>query len=507
MAFEPIHNEISACKCKKLAAQQTVVDATLNPPAEFTIEKVLSVGCHGCVSAAEVFAGEARYNGKVEFSVLYADGDGAVRCMECVCEFSDRIEGPSLGGKTKPVFTCDIVDFEVVGATQSEVKISCVAEITLCENVAEKMNYVCELGENVYTKENKMTYCKSVAGGTKNFTVTGGGDTGFDRVVSSSACAVLRAVSTENDSVVFEGDVIVHVIGMGEDGMPAEKDFVLPFAEQAAAEDARSGDYASVRVCVTDSNVRVALSEDGFVAEIRVEAKAEFDVFSQYSAEVISDAFSLSRELILEREEREITCEWEKVSFNEEVSGNVTLASDMPPADRILCRDGFGVRVTEVSLKGGRVTVEGILSGYVLYCSDDVAMPCSVHVEVPFSVTEKAFGEGKYQCEKAEAFVLSVVVKSRRASEIAVKADIMFCVEAARTERVAMIANVAEGAEKQNPDAALIIHMAATGEDLWEVSKLTGATPEEIIAQNPDIDLPMSQPARLVIYKNIAKED
>ena len=79
MAFEPVFEVVKINSKRRLAKTQAVVEAKLLPAPNTVIARVLSITADSVIGASEVFTGEIRYNGRVNFKVLFVDVDGAER--------------------------------------------------------------------------------------------------------------------------------------------------------------------------------------------------------------------------------------------------------------------------------------------------------------------------------------------------------------------------------------------------------------------------------------------
>lgn len=507
MAFEPVYDEIKTEERNWLCRSQAVVEAKMIPSPDVSIAKVLSVECKSSISAAEVFAGEARYNGKVEFSALFLDGNGVPRVMEYQAEFTDKITDEKINGKIKPYFTSSILDVDIASAGSNEIKPACVVEITLVADCANQVKCLTSCGEGVYTKDEKMSYFKLVCSDRKNITVTDSVENvKFDRVLKSSSVAVVKRVSVLNDSIMLEGDLVTHLIGVRSDGTLSEQNVVTPISEELPASDARSGDEATVLLGVVKASTRVVTEENSTTAEIDVTLETGYAVYTQSSVNMITDMFSMEREMTCRTEDKEVCRRMNDARFCETIGGNVTLDVSSPAVDGILCSDAFRASVTGVSAGEGRITVEGIVSGNIIYYSAEESSTCSVSVEIPFSVTENCDVTDEYSVN-ASACVTDVKVRVRRDSEIEVKAEVCFSAYTYRKCHVACIVECGEGEEKHYEGSAITVHLASKGEGLWDIAKTTGAAPEQIMAQNPDIELPLSGGERILIYRNLLNEN
>lgn len=507
MSFEPVFDGIKTEEKLALKRAQAVVEARLVPPDGVTVTKVLSVSCESSVGAAEVFTGEARYNGKVDFSVLYAGSDGEIRIMEARAEFTDKISDDRINGKINPFFVSGVLDVDASKSTETEICPACVVEITLIADEEKETRCLTACSDEVYTKEEKVEYLKLVASGKKNVAVSASCEnTGIEKLLKSSVCAIIRKTTALTDAVLVEGEIIVRLIGTGANGYLCEKICKNDFAEEFEAPDVRSGDFAAAFVTSPSHSVR-GISEDGSITyETEVSLDFGWSVFTNAVSGIISDTFCMRKETVMTRESEDICRKIDCLTFSETVTGNVTLDIGNPPVDNILCFDAVRANVTGCYAQEGRITVEGIVSGCVIYYSEEADADCSVNVEIPFSVTENAdIAAG------ASPFVTAVVcdssVRARRANEISVKTEVFFSIISGKKKKCWFITGLSEGEELKVKPAAVTVHLAAKGEGLWDVAKNTGFAPEEIMAQNPELNLPLHGGERILVYRNIDAKD
>lgn len=61
------------------------------------------------------------------------------------------------------------------------------------------------------------------------------------------------------------------------------------------------------------------------------------------------------------------------------------------------------------------------------------------------------------------------------------------------------------GAEEGEPvvesDSAISVYIPRAGDGLWELSKQLNKSPEEVAENNPDIEFPVKEGQRVIIYR------
>ena len=126
-----------------------------------------------------------------------------------------------------------------------------------------------------------------------------------------------------------------------------------------------------------------------------------------------------------------------------------------------------------------------------------VELPFSLKVAVPrLKEDDETYARGE---------VISASLKIRRGNEIDVRAEVAFEVCAAASSTKCVITELTEGEARIIPTAAISVHVARPGESLWDVAKATGTTPEAVMAQNPDLELPLKGGERVIVYRYLEK--
>ena len=149
--------------------------------------------------------------------------------------------------------------------------------------------------------------------------------------------------------------------------------------------------------------------------------------------------------------------------------------------------------------------VEGVVGGNVIYYCAEANSENSVAVELPFSLKVAVPGLKEDDEVYARGEVISASLKIRRGNEIDVRAEVAFEVCAAASSTKCVITELTEGEARIIPTAAISVHVARPGESLWDVAKATGTTPEAVMAQNPDLELPLKGGERVIVYRYLEK--
>ena len=149
------------------ARGQAVVEA--RQPLE-TECRVLSVSAAAATTPSEVFAGEARYIGKVKFDCLVLTG-GRVECMSAVAEFSDKITSPAIVAGAAVNIVPEVINVEA-SAEGGTLKAVAVVDTTAVTATSEEYSCLAEPDDGVYAEKRAVEYCTVCAEQTETAYVT-----------------------------------------------------------------------------------------------------------------------------------------------------------------------------------------------------------------------------------------------------------------------------------------------------------------------------------------------
>ncbi len=420
----PENNNIKSDAVKLVARGQAVVEA--RHPLEKEAE-ILSATATVTVRPTEVFAGEARYAGKVGFD-CYISCEDKVECVTVLAEFTDKISAPEIAAGMRPVISPEVVNCEAK-IENGAIKAIAVVDTSLYAVVGCEAECLTEPEEGIYVERKAIEYCTEVASPTDTAYVNDGISVKAAEVLCRTARAVVNSAECADGEVKISGTVYTFVTLRSEDGAVSSVRVVTPLVKSVAAVGVTPDDKAFARCFVTDC-----------------------------AATLIADEESNT------------------------VDGQIKLESDMPAADGVLCVANTFCTLTDVNTENRRVNVEGLVGGDIIYYSAEKNAVYSVAFRLPFSMplsinTDAASAD-------VSATVTDVAIKIRRESVFDVKAEIAFTAALSTCESVSFVRAVKRGEAIARPDATVIVHIARPGETLWQAAKALGCSPERVTEQN-----------------------
>ena len=112
--------------------------------------------------------------------------------------------------------------------------------------------------------------------------------------------------------------------------------------------------------------------------------------------------------------------------------------------------------------------------------------------------------EGKFGADvSAVCFVEKIKANAGR-GELHIEAEVGVLVSSVGCCEAEYVSSVTVGEEKERNDSALSLYIVAEGDEMWDVCKALTATPDDIMAQNPSLTLPLSPGDRVVYFRTLA---
>lgn len=473
------------------ARGQAVVEA--RQPLESEC-RILSVSATAATTPSEVFAGEARYIGKVKFDCIVLT-NGRVECMSVVAEFSDKIASPTIVAGATVNIVPEVINVEA-SAEGGTLKAVAVVDTTAVVVASDEYSCLSDPDDGIYAEKRAVEYCTVCAEQSETAYVT---DSVSGAKCAEILCSTSRAVVTAAEAVDGEikvsGSVYTNVVIRTDDDMVSSCKIVTPFVKNIAALGANDGNIAFADAAVTESVATLVADENRI--ELAVTLALNATAFACRTAEVVTDVFCADYEIEPKTAEAKYCRVEPLATVTDTVDGQIPIADDRLAADNVLCVSGAFVTVTSASIEDKRVTVEGLVGGDIVYYNAEKNAVDSLSFRLPFSMPLSVHTDAVNA--HVAACVTDVSVRVRRESVFDIKAEIAFTVTSSTPQSCTLIESVGVGAAIPRPDASVIVHIAKAGETLWQAAKALCCSPERVEQQN-DATAPYAGGERLVNF-------
>ncbi|MCD8241645.1 MAG: DUF3794 domain-containing protein [Lachnospiraceae bacterium] len=220
---------------------------------------------------------------------------------------------------------------------------------------------------------------------------------------------------------------------------------------------------------------------DGEPRMIRVDAVLDLLLryFEDQDCEVLSDAYSLSRDMISKRR----TYDWEYVSrvadSRTRTSGRMKIGETEPKLLQVLASGAdLHMDYTERNRQG--LLTQGTLELWVLYAAEDDSQPLAcVSRSFPFEHTIELPDTEEQEETQIKLGLDQLTVSMLDAQELEMKAVIQMQALFSHPESLCLLEGLEEEAldrERVKKLPGMVIHIVQPGESLWEIAKSHAAT-------------------------------
>lgn len=499
-------NVINSTFRKNLGSTQTEV--VTNFAVENNIAKILRSKATSVINGYEALNGELKFNGTVCFSIIYANELGELFSLQQSENFSSKIESPEVLINTAALFCTDVVELKV-NSTSDDVKLVATVETFVEGLLTESVNVFESTDENVITNSNFVAYTtiNKSDRASFNFEENFSCKDDINKILSTQANVKILDYSLGTDYFTVEGIIMLDVLYETGTDSKELKQFCkcYKFKEELESEGITKDGIMVFRSEINNCKIttNIESKDDEKVVSFTVPVDISFANLQTSNHEVVVDAYSLKNKLNLNIESFKVAGNNILKCFDEKIDGSLEIEEDAPRILKLISYSPENASVTNTYKNGDNVVVEGLCSVNVIFmeADDDAERLNSVVVEVPFSV-ENRFdeildGDDLTSC----VMIKDIDAKCKKGKEINIDLDLMVCVNAFNTSEEMALTGVTVGEELSPKEACLQIYFARKGNTLWDISKGLVAKPEQILDQNPNINLPLEQDEKIVLFK------
>lgn len=465
-------------------AAQTAVECRFPEAAVLT--------AHASVHLAGVEAGngEVRYYGRAHFSIVYEDADRRVCRAEKGVEFSaiakDARVVPACSVRAQPA-----VENLSVRKEGASIFVTALIGTDISVFGEQTFDYLAG-GELVCRRDPVNFFCAHLADGATevedDFEVENIGD-----ILQHAETVHLASVTCAAGILKAEGEVFLGLLALrGEELVSFER--LVPFTIEIPSDAAQTGCRARVEVSVPEISLNADADEESRAhIHATLSLKATGVIYEQVAVSGVTDAFSKTNRVLLTYAQSDSEGAGETTQMTERVSGRAALSSPVNFSDTL---QAIVLARAEANLMRGNngMHVEGVVIATLLVRRADGSHR-GIEMSLPFSVP--------VQTADAQVCVLACGMSARQKEEGAIDAEATL--KFTLTERIhaaaRLVAQAQEGEAVPVNDCAVSVYVPRAGDGLWELSKRLGKSPEEVLESNPDLEFPIREGQRVVIYR------
>ncbi len=472
---------------RKEVSAQTAVECRFGQE----VETILTTHCSAVLTGADVVSGEVRYFGKAHFSIVYEDAEKHVCRAEKGVEFSavykDEFCYPALTARAQ-IF-CENISVRREGASvYATALLGC--DIFLYGE--QSFEYLAG-GDLILRREPVKVLTAHLVSG--NAEVGDEFDTDFlSDILQHAETVNLSAIDCETGILKAEGEINLCILAL-RGGTLVSFERLVPFGFEIPCEQAAYGASAEVRVNVIDCTLHADADEEKGKCTITAELTLALDgcVFEETEVDAVTDAFSPAFATSLVFATAESAGVGDVVRVTERLTGKCALSGPVDFSDKFEAVTLQRAEAELVSNEGGK-TVDGVAMSTLLIQGADGSHR-GIELSLPFSVPFEA-GAGS-----VSVLVCGMSARQKQEGEIEAEATLKITVQEKRRVFARLVANCEEGEALPVNDSAVSVYIPRAGDGLWELAKSLKKSPEEVSASNPDIEFPIKEGQRVIVYR------
>ncbi len=520
--LELIRTNIHMNRWKRDAAVQiTLDDDFIVPDTMDDVAQVVMEAGDIQIESVKNAGEKVTVKGKLMFSVLYRREEGGLQTLAGQISFEEPVNVPELTERDALSASWELEDLST-GLINSR-KLSVKAIVTLKVRVetltdAEAAVDVVTDGTGAVPEVKKyQTDVAAIAVRRKDtyrikeeLSLTGS-KPGIDHILWSEIKLRGESAKPLDGRVHVEGSLVVFVIyeGEGDNTLTQWLEETVPFAGDVELAESVEDMVPSISIRLIHRALEAKPDYDGEMRQLELDAVLELDMklYEEKALELVSDLYATDREVTLQAGEagfdRLLTRNIGKCRVAEKI--------DIGNGGRVLqiCHYDAAVRIDEVQVKDGVVTVNGILDVFLLYMTPDDLEPVkSVTEPVPFEYAAEAEGAGEDSVCQLNAGLEQLTAVMTGSGSVEIKAVLSLDLLVLQPVRETVIESVTEAPldlEKLQAMPGIVGYIVQPGDTLWEIAKRFRTTSAEVRKMSGLDKEEVQAGDRLILVKEVAE--
>lgn len=490
--------KISASKFYVAPSVERVVDFSPPDIDMENVAKVLSLAVDAKCVSVEVSNGYADLDGRTNFRLTYLDKDGTPKGLDYNADFSMRIDGEFLDGDSAE---CEIHVVETDVQASDTLRLSAVLEVKVCAIRRDESEIL--VGADDCYKTTKEVYVpKFLAMKTSTAPYDDEQNVGAEvsSVLSVSTACILKDVHAIDGGMTAKSSVYATVTYM-EGSEIKQRDFEIPLEEELNLDGVEETDTIKIVANVKSAKVILQGVTDDNV--IRLEGEVQYKVwaFRCQKESIVGDLFMLTNEIKVDTNTANYTCFDGCGFFTERVNGTAVLGDNKAPVNDVSALPYARCYTTRAYVgDDGKLEVEGVVNTDIIYTDENGYN--SVRAEIPFAVSIDS-QTPLSQVVKVNCKVQQISATVRREREFDISLTLAIEVCGFSPLEFDYISAVEVGEEREQNTSGLSIYIANEGDGMLDICKALTALPDDVLLQNPNLQLPLKDGDRVLYFRQL----
>lgn len=474
---------------KKIVIAPTVFSEEIDVPSS---NKMLSAAATASLLSTEARSGELPVSGKLNIRTVYADDE--ILCFERQADFSATLSLPQLTPTSKVILLVRVTNVDVSGVANDKVIVTYVLygyfvnELMLSFATSDDPDILTL--EKEFPVETVMPLANARVQAAQSFEMK----RAISKILCHTSDLIINSVTPTEGQYQVDGFVNVTVTALD-----TEKDFFYEtFSVPYSA--ALSDNVTPESVVLLDGTENTTITSESGSGAIIVDSDVELfgSVILTTTVKGVCDAYCVENELAVASDNYTIDTHVCYRRIRERVSATTKIPSGA-------LKSIAGVTALTVEelhfVNNFGLTAEGVAKANVIYLTHE-GETAGITATVPFSVNVAK----DYDCDTALAPSINIAGAAVRivgSGEIEANIDLIINARGVKTQEMTLVSSMEKGEKKENDNVAISLYIVEKGETVWQVAKAMSATEDRLLAQNPDLELPLKGGEKILVYREL----
>lgn len=479
------------------------IDCTLfSEDANLTIasnKKTLGVSAVSKISNYEILNGELRVAGKITYKILYLSDEDIIMAYDYNKEFIKVILIPDIEPNDKALLFSNILDLEYNGV--SEVNIKLTLGINGYYIKDEEIEFLDCLKDNILTKKTTINLEKIYMLTESNIEISKDFESkeALLKILSYHTNCIVDNIYAYDELYQIEGEAVTNIIGLSGDNKLVNQNFTQPFTLEIP--DSNITPYAEFLVACTAKSTTIILeaeASNSLIIDLEINLKGLN--IQKIETEVIADAYSRDRELIVEEKEIILCSEIQPFKKIDSITSSIRVDDDIQKIISVV----QPLYTTMTTINNFGLYAEGVVIAQIIYLNRENQIK-TIKTEIPYQILidKDTSTNGNIF---SELFITDASIKQKTANEMELIVKLIINAQADSVQTISIINNITEGKEKELEDVAISLYIAEDGETLWNVAKALSTDQETLVKLNPNLDFeqPLKNGDKILLYREFS---
>lgn len=460
-------------------------------------KKVLGVSANSRISNYEALNGELRVAGKIVFKILYLTEEDEIMSYDYNKEFLETMIIADISPNDKAILLSKVSDTEYSGVNDIHIKLTLGIEgYYIKETPIELLDVQ---GDDILCKKTKVKLeninmlTDTAVETSKSFECK----EPLLKILSYNTNCMINNVYPYDELYQVEGEAVTNVTGLGADNKLVNQSFSQNFTIEVP--DSKVSPLSEFMIDSFNKSTTIILEEEGsnnIIIDLEISLKGIS--IQKTEAEIVSDAYSVNKELNIKETEMVVdTALWQKRKM-ENIVGSIKVNDDI---ERIITVMN-PLYTTINMLNNFGLYAEGMIIAEVVYLNKENQIN-TVKGEMPYQILiDKEMNADSNM--QAEILITDNVVKLKSVNEIEMSMNAVINVRSGCLKPMKIVADIEEGVEKEFNDIAISLYIAKENESLWDVAKMLSTDENTLMKLNPDIKLPLQSGDKILLYREFS---